>query len=249
LSRNLDVLSEKLGYRFKNRDLLGNALVHSSYAHEHNMSYSANNERLEFLGDAFFDAVIAEKLYFLEREQEEGTLSKLRASVVCEESLIRKADEIGLAGYVLLGNGEKTNAVALGHKAFEADALEAVFGAVFLDGGYPAVRDVILRLFSDVIDDALHGRLSNDYKSRLQEVLNAGGQAHLEYAVIGESGPDHDKTFEAEVRNNGEILGRGNGKTKKQAEQHAARMALRSMEADENGEPVAAEVENEQKDS
>lgn len=227
MSRNLGDLSEKLGYRFRNRDLLENALVHSSYAHEHGLSYKDNNERLEFLGDAFFDAVIAEKLYFIEKEQEEGTLSKLRASIVCEGSLIRKAEEIGLAGYVLLGNGEKTSAEILGHKAFEADALEAVFGAVFLDGGYSAVRDVILRLFEDVIEDALKGRLSRDYKSRLQELLNAGGKSQLEYVITGESGPDHDKTFEAVVKNAGRILGRGTGKSKKQAEQHAARMALR----------------------
>lgn len=244
MSRNLDDLSQKLGYTFKDRDLLENALVHSSYAHEHGLRYNANNERLEFLGDAFFDAVIAEKLYFLEREQEEGTLSKLRASVVCEESLIIKADEIGLAGYVLLGNGEKTSAEILGHKAFEADALEAVFGAVFLDGGYEAVRLVILRLFSDIIDDAVEGRLVRDHKSRLQELLNAGRNASLEYVITGESGPEHNKTFEAEVRNAGKVLGRGTGKSKKHAEQQAAGMALRAL-ADDKYTHNAAEVSNE----
>lgn len=219
-------LSRSLGYEFINPRLLENALTHSSYAHEHGLVYSANNERLEFLGDAFFDAVIAEKLYMMLSDREEGDLSKLRASIVCEDSLVRKAEEIHLSGYVLLGNGEARNARNFGYKAFEADALEAIFGAVFLDSGYESVKKVILSLFSDIIDEAVHGRLSRDYKSRLQEKLQARGQDNVSYEITGESGPDHDKTFEAVVIYRGEKIGRGRGKSKKHAEQNAARQAL-----------------------
>ncbi len=227
--KELVLLSRRIGYQFKDSSLLEKALTHSSYANEHGLSYTENNERLEFLGDAFFDAVIAEKLCSLLREKEEGDLSKIRASIVCEESLIRKAEQLGLSGYVLLGNGEARNAKTFGYRAFEADALEAIFGAVFLDGGYEEVRRVILDLFSDIIDDGIQGRLKKDFKSMLQEKLQSGSQKQIEYEITDEKGPDHDKTFFAAVRYRGQIIGSGSGRSKKQAEQDAAGRALESL--------------------
>ncbi len=227
--KDLDELSKKIGYRFHDSTLLRRALTHSSYANEHGLPYNANNERLEFLGDAFFDAVISEKLCSILQQEEEGNLSKLRASIVCEESLIRKAEELGLSGYVLLGNGEVRNTRLFGHKAYEADALEAVFGAVFLDGGYEEVRRVVIGLFRDIIDDGLQGRLRKDYKSLLQEKLQSGGHAQIEYEIIDEQGPDHSKTFFAVVKYQGNIIGSGSGKSKKNAEQDAAKKALSAI--------------------
>ncbi len=224
--RDLEELSRKIGYHFQDRTLFENALTHSSYANEHGLPYSANNERLEFLGDAFFDAVIAERLCQILRHEEEGYLSKIRASIVCEDSLIRKAEEINLSGYVLLGNGEARSAKMFGYKAFIADALEAVFGAVFLDGGYEKVREVILGLFRDIIDEGIQGKLRRDYKSMLQEKLQTGSQLQIEYVITDEQGPDHDKTFFASVKYQGEVMGSGSGKSKKQAEQNAAEAAL-----------------------
>ena len=228
--RNLDELSNKIDYYFRDDSLLEKALTHSSYANEHGLPYSANNERLEFLGDAFFDAVIAEKLFSLLGQEEEGNLSKLRASIVCEESLIRKAEELGLSEYVLLGNGEIRNTRLFGHKAYEADALEAVFGAVFLDGGYEEVRRVVLDLFRDILEDALKGRLRRDFKSMLQEKLQMGGHPQIEYEITGEQGPDHAKSFFAAVRYKGRVIGSGSGKSKKNAEQDAARQALKNLD-------------------
>ncbi len=228
--KDLAELSEKIGYRFQDSSLLERALTHSSYANEHGLPYSANNERLEFLGDAFFDAVIAERLCSLLRQEEEGNLSKMRASIVCEESLIRKAEELDLSGYVLLGNGEVRNTRMFGHKAYEADALEAVFGAVFLDGGYEEVRRVVLELFSDIIDDGLKGRLQKDYKSILQEKLQSKGRTPIKYEIIDEQGPDHSKTFFAVVKYEDRVLGSGSGKSKKNAEQDAAKKALAGLQ-------------------
>ncbi len=224
-----ETLSRKIGYQFRDPSLFEKALTHSSYANEYGLPYRENNERLEFLGDAFFDAVIAEKLCSLLRDEEEGDLSKLRASIVCEESLLRKAEELELSGYVLLGNGEARNAKMFGYRAYEADALEAIFGAVFLDGGYEEVRRVILDLFSDIIDDGIKGRLRRDYKSMLQEKLQSGGQLQIEYEITDEKGPDHDKTFFAVVRYRGKIIGSGSGRSKKHAEQNAACKALENF--------------------
>ncbi len=219
-------LCRRIGFDFKDEELLKIALTHSSYCYEHKLSYNQNNERLEFLGDAVLDAVIAEKLYTTLSETEEGELSKLRASVVCEDSLFRKAREINLPDYMLLGRGEELHAGSGKHRALIADALEAVFGAVYLDSGWADVRRVILSLFEDIIKDALSGRLKNDYKSALQEILQASGEYSIDYIILGEEGPDHDKTFYAAVKNMGRTMGKGSGKTKKQAEQQAAKDAL-----------------------
>ncbi|MBR5228322.1 MAG: ribonuclease III [Firmicutes bacterium] len=222
-------LCRVLGYEFSNIGLLENALTHSSYCYENKLKYSANNERLEFLGDAVFDAVIAEELYHRLSENEEGDLSKIRASIVCEQSLLRKAGDINLTSYLRLGHGEEMSVGSRKHNSLVADALEATIGAIYLDGGWEAAKGVVLHLFEDIIRDALLGKLRNDYKTALQELLQARGDSHISYKIEGEEGPDHDKTFFAVLRNNGVVIGRGAGSTKKQAEQNAAREALEKM--------------------
>ena len=219
-----------IGYEFNDESLLVNALTHSSYCYEHRLKYRENNERLEFLGDAVFDAVIAEELYRRLSENEEGDLSRIRASVVCEQSLIRKGNEINLAEFLRLGHGEEMSVGSRKHSSLVADALEATIGAIYLDGGWESARRTVLELFDDVIEDALAGRLKKDYKTVLQEILQAKGDSHIQYRIEGEEGPDHDKTFHAVLRNNGVVIGRGAGGTKKQAEQNAAREAFENME-------------------
>lgn len=219
-------LCASLGYDFRDETLLLNALTHSSYVNEHGGKYRDNNERLEFLGDAFFDAVIAEELYMRLSEQEEGTLSRLRAQVVCEKSLLRKAGEIGLSEYLFIGRGEEKMLRNLHSRSIVADAMEAVLGAVFLDGGYDAVRQTVKKLFSDILEEALSGQLERDYKSAVHEMMQAEGVQQTEYRIVREEGPDHDKTFFAELAADGRVIGRGSGKSKKQAEQNAAKEAL-----------------------
>ena len=227
--RDLSELCEVLGYSFRDKKLLSNALTHSSYCYEHKLNYDENNERLEFLGDAIFDAIIADELYARLTDNEEGDLSRLRASVVCEQSLIRKAEELQLSDYMRLGHGEQISFMHKKNRSLMADALEATIGAIYRDGGWEAAKGVILGLFGDVIEDALSGRLENDYKTAIQEYLQSKGEAHITYRIDRESGPDHDKTFFVSLRNNGVVIGRGSGNSKKQAQQNAAKQALERM--------------------
>ncbi len=228
--RKYGELCDRIGYGFRDESLLVNALTHSSYAHEHGEKYRENNERLEFLGDAFFDAVIAEELYMRLSDNEEGDLSRYRSQIVCERSLLRKAEEISLLQYLRMGHGEARNISNRKSMSIAADAMEAIFGAVYLDGGYDAVRKVIRGLFDDLIAEALQGNLNTDYKSRIHEKLQARDGARLHYNVVRETGPDHDKTFYVELEYQGRVIGRGSGKSKKQAEQEAAGCALKNME-------------------
>lgn len=217
---------EKTGYRFINAELLETALTHSSFTREHNMDRSRCNERLEFLGDAFFDAIVGEELFRRLENSEEGELTKLRAQVVCARSLADEGRRLGIGEIVRLGKGERQTGGAE-RQSVIADAMEAVIGAVFIDGGYEAARDVVLRLFGSTIDTAVEGGLEADYKTAFQELVQKNGSVDIRYDINGEEGPDHDKTFYASVSVGGEVRGRGSGKSKKEAEQDAARQALR----------------------
>jgi ribonuclease-3 len=217
---------EKTGYRFINAELLETALTHSSFTREHNMDRSRCNERLEFLGDAFFDAIVGEELFRRLENSEEGELTKLRAQVVCARSLADEGRRLGVGEIVRLGKGERQTGGAE-RQSVIADAMEAVIGAVFIDGGYEAARNVVLRLFGRTIDAAVEGRLEADYKTAFQELVQKNGSVDIRYNINGEEGPDHDKTFYASVSVGGEVRGRGSGKSKKEAEQDAARQALR----------------------
>lgn len=228
-TKDLKDLYQALGYVFRDEGIIKNALTHSSYCYEHRLNYMENNERLEFLGDAVFDAVIADELYGRLTDREEGDLSRLRASIVCEQSLLRKAEELRLTDYMRLGHGEQMSTEHKKKRALVADALEASIGAVYKDGGWEKVKEVILRLFEDVIQDALDGRLENDYKTAIQEYLQSKGDAHISYRLDRETGPDHNKTFYVSLRNNGIVIGKGSGNSKKQAQQNAAKQALEKM--------------------
>ena len=224
----LEQLCEKVGYRFRNPELLRNALTHSSYCYEHELDYKDNNERLEFLGDALLDAIIGEQLFLRMQDLEEGGLSKLRASVVCEEALLRKADELDMIRYIRMGRGEALFGSQRGKRSLLADAVEALIGAIYLDSSWETVRQVISGLFSDLVDDAVEGKLSHDYKSRLQELLQTH-HSYITYKLMKKTGPDHDQTFYMAAVYEGKVIGQGSGRSKKIAEQNAAREALQTM--------------------
>ena len=222
------MLEEKIGYSFKDKKLLETALTHSSWARETGAGISAFNERMEFLGDAMLDAIAGEELYRLFPEKGEGFLSRTRASLVCEKFLFEVAEGLGLGAYLRLGAGEEKTG-GRQRSSILADAVEALIGAVFLDGGYEAARGVVLGLLQKGFEDAREGRLHvTDYKTALQELLQAEGisASDIQYVDAGESGPDHDKVFTVQLMINGRPEAEGVGKSKKQAQQEAARAAL-----------------------
>ena len=217
-------LEKTIQYSFSDPELLQTALTHSSFSREN--AGTTCNERLEFIGDAFFDAIIGEKLFELFPEKEEGFLSRVRASLVCEKSLAQIARKLDLGSCLRLGHGEE-KAHGREKESILADAMEAVIGAIYMDGGFETVQDVVLRLFAQPIEEARKGHyIITDYKTALQEKLQAQGSVEIRYELIGESGPDHDKTFHTQVVVNGKPQTKGTGKNKKQAEQDAARQLL-----------------------
>lgn len=219
-------LYKLIGYRFKSEKLLKTALTHSSYASEHKLGYERNNERLEFIGDAYVDAVVGAKLFEIMGSAHEGILSRCRADVVCEDSLADTASEMGLGEFLYLGKGEEASG-GRRKASILADAFEALVGAIILDGGYDAGRDTILRLLEKRITLGAQGKLNKDYKTKLQEKLQESDHnVKIEYRKIAESGPDHNKTFTIEVEINGKTAGRGTGQSKAKAEQAAAEDAL-----------------------
>lgn len=227
-SRSYSTLQQRIGYKFNDINLLKNALTHSSYANEAGLPFNKNNERLEFIGDAYLDAFIGIALFDLMPKVKEGILSKRRADVVCEKSLAQVAREIGLGEYIFLGNGEELGG---GRKksSILADAVEAIIGAIVLDGGSSEAERVVLDLFNESIVLSVQGRLNQDYKSLLQEKLqDKHKNIQIEYREISEKGPDHAKEFVIALFVNGKKLGTGVGSSKKEAEQNAAGNVLKS---------------------
>ena len=219
-------LEAAIGYRFKNITLLQNALTHSSYANERWHNSLLSNERLEFLGDSILGMTVAEYLYRNFPDRPEGELTRMRADMVCEKALAKVAARIELGKHLMLGNGEEQGG---GRKrdSILADAVESVIAACFLDGGMEAARQFIDRfVLVEVPVKKLHNA---DYKTALQELVLQKKNQVLSYALIGESGPDHDKRFDVEVKLNGVTVGTGSGSSKKRAEQDAARCALEKM--------------------
>jgi len=218
---DLNKLQKTLGIRFKNPSLLEQALVHSSYVNENPSLATASNERLEFLGDAILGFIIAQELYQRFSNLSEGEMTKLRSSVVRQESLSRMARAISLGSYLYLGRGEEAGGGQ--HKpANLASALEAIIAAIFLDQGLASARDFVLRAVSQELNKGAEA----DYKSQLQELLQARQQQTPTYRLIKETGPEHEPIFTVEVRVGDNVLGRGSGKSKKAAETEAARSAL-----------------------
>ncbi len=223
---DLHQLEERIGYRFHDRKWLVLALSHSSYANERKLGHQGCNERLEFLGDAVLELVSSEYLYDHYPNMPEGDLTKLRASLVCEPTLAFDARQIDLPEYLLLGKGEDLTG---GRKrdSVVSDAFEATIGAIFKDGGFDAARTFILNF---VMDDVEHKQLFHDSKTRLQEMLQSAAEGVVRYEIVGESGPDHAKMFEAAVFFQNRELGRGSGHSKKAAEQQAAYQAILAIQ-------------------
>lgn len=214
-----------IGYSFQNPEYLDRALTHSSYNKEMK-THHMDNERLEFLGDAFFDAIISVELFRRMGHVTEGKLTKTRAQVVCERSLAETARRLNVGKYINMGHGEDS-AGGRRKDSILADAMEAIIGAIFLDGGYEAAQKFVVSAFDETIEKAAAGKLFFDYKSEIQELLQAKGRAvNITYEIDREEGPAHDKTFYVRLVCNGQVLGRGSGKSKKEAEQNAARAAL-----------------------
>ena len=225
-------LEETLGVKFQDPALLEQALVHSSYINENPAFTLPHNERLEFLGDAVLDVVVAEKLYRDYPALDEGKMTKLRASLVQRDTLAAIARRINLGSYLLMGKGEESTGGR--DKAPNlAGAMEAVIAAVFLDRGFKATAETILSLFGDAWDSAAAPTF--DTKSRLQEIVQSRLQLMPSYRLISETGPDHAKTFTVEVMAGSRFLGKGSGRTKKRAESEAARLALGQLKEDFTG--------------
>ena len=215
-------LEKTVGYTFQDPKLLELALTHSSYAHEHYAGKRHDNERLEFLGDAVLELVSSDYLFHNYNEYPEGELTKIRASIVCEQSLAMCAEAISLGKYLRLGNGEDSTGGRL-RASITSDAMEALIGAIYLDGGMQPAKAFIDRFILSDLEDK---RLFYDSKSNLQELIQGKLKKEFEYRLLEESGPEHDKTFVVEIDMEGECLGRGQGRTKKAAEQQAAYEAL-----------------------
>jgi len=220
----MKVLQEKLGYSFQDVSLLEHALTHSSFANESRGRYTSN-ERLEFLGDSVLGMVVADHLYRTCPDMPEGELTRTRAVLVCEESLVEVAQELGLGGYLRLGKGEELSG-GRNRPSIQADAVEAVLAAVYLDGGIGSARKIIQRyVLSRTEKPAGH----RDYKTALQELIQRESGHTLSYRLTGEEGPDHAKIFWVEVCLNDVAVGSGKGHSKKEAEQMAAKAAIERL--------------------
>ena len=219
-------LENAIGYRFRNITLLQNALSHSSFANERWHDSLMSNERLEFLGDSILGMVSAEFLYRNYPDRPEGELTRMRADMVCETSLAKVANQIGLGEHLLLGHGEEQGG-GRNRPSILADAVESVIAASFLDGGMEAARKFIEQfILCNVPVRELHNA---DYKTALQELVQQKKNQVLHYVLTGQSGPDHDKTFQVQVLLNDRVIGQGSGTSKKRAEQDAARNALEHL--------------------
>ncbi len=226
--KELQKLQKTIGYLFNNESLLNQSLVHRSYANEQSTLEVYDNERLEFLGDSILGMIVSNFLFNEYRKLSEGELSKYRAKIVCEESLAEIGKAFHLGEYVLLGKGERSNGGKT-RNSILADTLEALIGAMYLDGGMAPVQRFVLQCFFS------EGRFEKvpedlkDHKTMLQEIVQKNGKEPIAYHVVREWGPDHDKRFEVQVLVGGKVIGTGTGKTKKEAEQQAAFMGIRGI--------------------
>ena len=219
-------LETAIGYRFKNISLLQNALTHSSYANERWHNSLLSNERLEFLGDSVLGMLVADYLYRTFPDRPEGELTRMRADMVCEHTLATAANRIGLGEHLQLGHGEEQGG-GRARESILADAMESVIAACFLDGGLDAALKIVRQfILVEVPVKKLHNA---DYKTALQELVQQKKNQVLSYAMVGQSGPDHDKKFDVEVSLNGQVVGKGSGSSKKRAEQMAAKTAIESL--------------------
>lgn len=222
----IEPLQENLNYKFNNINLLKTALTHSSYANENKMKITENNERLEFLGDTIVNLIVSHHLYKKYHDYPEGELTKIRAKVVCESSLAFAARKIDLGKYLLLGKGEEATG-GRERDSILADTSEALAGAIYIDSDYDTTNKILLKNFEeDLVYAVAKGNLFTDYKTELQERFQRISKTKIEYRVLKEVGPDHNKIFYMDVIVNDKTIGKGTGKNKKEAEQMAAKEAL-----------------------
>ncbi len=219
---------DELIYQFRDASLMATAMTHSSYANEHRDLHLQNNERLEFLGDSILGLVSADYVFHRYPNVPEGQLTKVRAAVVCEKTLYEVARELGLDRHLMLGHGEELGG-GRERPSILADSVEALIGAIYLDGGLECARSFILTFLPAKVDLAEKGMAFRDYKTALQEIVQKNRQETLAYRLSGESGPDHDKRFTVQVLLNSNVFTEGTGRSKKDAEQMAAKAALELM--------------------
>ncbi len=223
---DLSVLEERLGYKFKNRKFLEIGVTHSSYANE-SKEHITYNERQEFLGDAVLSIIVSDYIFENYTKLPEGELTKLRASLVCEKSLCGFSNELEMGKFLRLGHGEELMG-GRERPSILADAFEAVLAAIYLDGGIEPATEVVLKFIKKALEHVENSAFK-DYKTLLQEIIQKNPEERLSYRLVAESGPDHDKRFEVEVLLNSNVIGHGIGKSKKSAEQFAAKEALKLM--------------------
>ena len=224
MEKNLSNLEQDIGYVFKDKNLLKNALTHTSYAYEYKIK---SNERLEYLGDSILEFISSEYLFVNYNNLSEGEMTKVRAYAVCEDSLYNIAKKHNFSDFLYLGKSEQV--VKNNKKAILADSVEAIIAAIYLDSNLETVKKFIIENIKDAIEFASKNVGQKDYKTVLQEKLQVNGDVTIKYEIVSESGPDHDKNFEAMVSCNGRVLAKGKGKSKKSAEMEAARKALEQL--------------------
>lgn len=223
--KKMEVLQQRIGYRFQNPKLLIQAMSHSSYANEHWQEKGKDNERLEFLGDAVLEVASSEFLFLEYPKMPEGDMTKFRASIVCEPTLALCAREIGLPQFLLLGRGEEMTG-GRNRNSIVSDAMEALIGAIYLDGGFASAKEFVLKF---ILNDMENKQLFFDSKTILQEIIQEDGTKSVQYELVKEEGPDHNKSFTVNVLIDGQVLGNGTGHTKKAAEQKAAYEAIQKL--------------------
>ena len=228
-TQQMQEFENKIKYTFSNKEILLLAFMHSSFANEQKKGKHENNERLEFLGDAVLDMVVSEYMYRMYPQMPEGELTKLRASVVCEGSLAKLARQLELGKYLFLGRGEETTG-GRNRDSILADTFEAVIGAICIDGGMESVTKYILSFMEKEIQQTKDSFKMRDCKTHLQEVIQKTSRYPVKYVIVSETGPDHSKSFVAEVHHINRVLGKGAGKSKKESEQASAQDALKKME-------------------
>ncbi len=222
----MEEIEESIGYNFKNKELLERALTHTSFANENGLK---SNEKLEFMGDSILEFISSKYMYTHFPQLNEGQLSKLRATVVCEESLYQVALKHNISNYIRVGNSER---ICKGNEnpSILADSIEAIIAAIYFDGGLDEAEKFILDNLTDAMESASKNVGVKDYKTVLQEKVQEHKNSHIEYRIIDEKGPDHEKTFVAEVLLNGRVLATGEGNSKKHAEMQAAKKALENFQ-------------------
>ncbi|TYP00123.1 RNAse III [Geothermobacter ehrlichii] len=228
ISDNLEGFQQRLGYVFRDEGLLVKALTHKSYANEHREEGAMDNERLEFLGDAVLDLAVSQIIFHRQPRLAEGEMTRVRAEVVSERSLAAVARRLGIGEHIRLGRGEELTG-GREKDSLLADAVEAVLGAIFLDGGFDHADRAVRRWMAGQILEASKEKSGLDAKTRLQELLQAREGRLPRYVLKGTEGPDHARLYHVEVQFDGEPIGEGRGRTKKQAEQRAARQALEKL--------------------